>query len=59
MYYRFLSARRRPAEVETLLGDPTKIKTKLGWSMEYDFNALVEEMVTEDRKQIRRSRGEH
>lgn len=34
----------RPTEVATLLGDPTKAKTKLGWSPEYDFNALVKEM---------------
>ena len=34
----------RPAEVETLLGDPTKAKTVLGWEPEYDFNALVQEM---------------
>jgi GDPmannose 4,6-dehydratase len=34
----------RPAEVETLLGDPTKAKTVLGWEPEYDFKALVQEM---------------
>lgn len=37
----------RPAEVETLLGDPTKAKTQLGWEPEYDFYSLVEEMCTE------------
>jgi len=36
----------RPAEVETLLGDPTKAKTILGWEPEYDFECLVEEMCT-------------
>ena len=35
----------RPAEVETLLGDATKAKEVLGWEPEYDFSALVQEMV--------------
>ena len=35
----------RPAEVETLLGDPTKAKEVLGWTPTYTFNELVEEMV--------------
>jgi len=34
----------RPAEVETLLGDPTKAKEKLGWEPEISFNKLVEDM---------------
>lgn len=38
----------RPAEVETLLGDPTKAKTQLGWEPEYDFECLVEEMCTKE-----------
>lgn len=38
----------RPAEVELLIGDPTKAKTELGWKHEYDFNALVKEMVEAD-----------
>ncbi len=38
----------RPTEVETLLGDPTKAKEKLGWVPEVGFGALVEEMVEED-----------
>jgi GDPmannose 4,6-dehydratase len=38
----------RPAEVETLLGDPTKAKTELGWEPEYDFECLVEEMCTKE-----------
>jgi GDPmannose 4,6-dehydratase len=36
----------RPTEVETLLGDPTKIKTVLGWKPEYSFEALVDDMCT-------------
>jgi GDPmannose 4,6-dehydratase len=34
----------RPAEVETLLGDPTKAKTVLGWKPKYDFKSLVQDM---------------
>ncbi|NQY35912.1 MAG: GDP-mannose 4,6-dehydratase [Alteromonadaceae bacterium] len=38
----------RPAEVETLLGDPTKAKEKLGWEPETSFQSLVVEMVQHD-----------
>lgn len=38
----------RPAEVESLLGDPTKAKRKLGWSPETTFEAMVEEMCQAD-----------
>jgi GDPmannose 4,6-dehydratase len=38
----------RPAEVETLLGDPSKARQKLGWSAECSFEELVEEMVAAD-----------
>lgn len=38
----------RPAEVEQLLGDPTKAKTQMGWKHEYNFEALVKEMVEAD-----------
>jgi GDPmannose 4,6-dehydratase len=38
----------RPAEVETLLGDPTKAKTKLGWEPKTSFAELVSEMMRED-----------
>jgi len=38
----------RPTEVETLLGDPTKARQKLGWSAECSFEELVEEMVRSD-----------
>jgi len=38
----------RPTEVETLLGDPTKARQKLGWSAEVSFPKLVEEMVDAD-----------
>jgi GDPmannose 4,6-dehydratase len=38
----------RPAEVDTLLGDPTKAKTLLGWSPRVDYKALVRMMVEAD-----------
>ncbi len=38
----------RPTEVETLLGDPTKGKEKLGWEPKISFNDLVKEMVHAD-----------
>ena len=40
----------RPAEVDTLLGDATKAKEKLGWVPKIKFAELVEEMITEDLK---------
>ena len=38
----------RPTEVETLLGDPTKAKEKLGWGPKTTFSELVREMIRED-----------
>ena len=38
----------RPTEVDTLLGNPTKAKKKLGWTARVGFRALVSEMVQED-----------
>jgi len=38
----------RPADVELLLGDPTKAKQKLGWKPEVNFDQLVEMMVRSD-----------
>jgi len=38
----------RPAEVDLLLGDPTKARTKLGWTPAVDFKALVRMMVDAD-----------
>ena len=40
----------RPTEVETLLGDPSKAKAKLGWTPKISFKQLVAEMVREDLK---------
>lgn len=38
----------RPTEVDLLIGDPTKAKTKLGWVPEYDLQALVKDMMQSD-----------
>ena len=40
----------RPTEVELLIGDPTKAKTKLGWVPQYDLAGLVKEMMESDLK---------
>ena len=40
----------RPTEVETLLGDPSKAKEKLGWEPEITLEEMVSEMVREDLK---------
>ncbi|MBD8890770.1 GDP-mannose 4,6-dehydratase [Roseibium litorale] len=44
----------RPAEVETLLGDPTKAKEKLGWVPEVTAREMCREMVEADHKAARR-----
>jgi len=44
----------RPTEVESLLGDASKARTKLGWTPKISFNALVAEMVREDLKAAER-----
>ena len=44
----------RPTEVETLLGDPSKAKQKLGWEPKISFSELVKEMVVEDLKTAQR-----
>nr|WP_208605161.1 GDP-mannose 4,6-dehydratase [Pseudomonas abietaniphila] len=44
----------RPAEVETLLGDPSNAKNKLGWTPKTTFAELVAEMVREDLKSAQR-----
>jgi len=41
----------RPAEVETLLGDPTKAKDKLGWTPTTTLEELVSEMVAADKEE--------
>jgi GDPmannose 4,6-dehydratase len=47
--YIFIDAKYfRPAEVELLIGDSTKARTKLGWEPKISFPELVERMVTAD-----------
>ncbi len=44
----------RPTEVETLLGDASKAKAKLGWVPKISFEALVKEMVLSDWKEAQK-----
>jgi GDPmannose 4,6-dehydratase len=44
----------RPAEVETLLGDPSKARIRLGWEPRIGFEAMVREMVAADLKEAER-----
>ncbi|HXH99780.1 MAG TPA: GDP-mannose 4,6-dehydratase [Sphingobacteriaceae bacterium] len=44
----------RPTEVDLLLGDPIKAKTKLGWTPKYDLEALVKDMIHSDLNLMRR-----
>ena len=44
----------RPAEVETLLGDPSKARTELGWETQVTFEQLVTMMVEEDLHRVER-----
>ena len=44
----------RPAEVKTLLGDPTKAKEKLGWSPKTTLEELVAEMVATDKEEAKK-----
>ena len=42
----------RPTEVDVLIGDPTKSKTKLGWKPTYDLARMIKEMVQNEFKSI-------
>jgi len=44
----------RPTEVELLIGDPTKAKSKLGWKPKYNLDSLIKEMVAGDLELFRR-----
>jgi GDPmannose 4,6-dehydratase len=45
----------RPTEVETLLGDPSKAKAKLGWTPEISVQEMCKEMVAEDLAQAKKN----
>jgi GDPmannose 4,6-dehydratase len=44
----------RPTEVDLLIGDPTKSKTKLGWEPKYDLPALIADMMSSDIKLMKK-----
>ncbi|MGJ1436879.1 GDP-mannose 4,6-dehydratase [Sphingobacterium siyangense] len=44
----------RPTEVDLLIGDPTKSKTKLGWQPKYDLAGLVKEMMEADLDRLKK-----
>ncbi|GAA4109706.1 GDP-mannose 4,6-dehydratase [Aquimarina addita] len=44
----------RPTEVELLIGDPTKAKEKLGWTLKYDLNDLIKDMMKSDLKLMKK-----
>lgn len=44
----------RPAEVDILIGDPTKAETKLGWEREISFKDLVQRMMKNDMKLVQK-----
>ncbi len=46
----------RPAEVELLVGDSSKARTKLGWEPEYDLLDLIKEMMESDLKLMRKEK---
>ncbi|MFD2514343.1 GDP-mannose 4,6-dehydratase [Pontibacter locisalis] len=46
----------RPTEVELLIGDPTKSRTKLGWEPKYDLPALVQDMMQADLEHFHREK---
>ncbi len=49
----------RPAEVDLLIGDPSKAKAKLGWEHKTGWQALCEEMVQEDLIRVEKDRRSH
>ena len=54
-YVQHDAALDRPAEVETLLADPSKARTELGWSPTVDFEGLIRMMVDADLDRVKRS----
>ena len=46
----------RPSEVDLLVGDPSKAKSKLGWQPEYDLKMLVDDMMESDLKLMKKEK---
>ncbi len=44
----------RPTEVDLLIGDPSKSKSKLGWEPQYDLNGLIQDMMQSDIKLMKK-----
>jgi len=44
----------RPTEVEMLIGDATKARTKLSWEPRYDLDALIDDMMQSDIKEMKK-----
>jgi GDPmannose 4,6-dehydratase len=44
----------RPTEVELLIGDATKARTKLSWTPQYDLDALIEDMMQSDIREMKK-----
>ena len=47
----------RPSEVDSLLGDPSKAKKKLGWTPSYTLEELAKEMITNDMNELKKVIG--
>ncbi len=47
----------RPTEVDLLIGDPTKSRTKLGWKPNYDLAGLVKEMMASDLEYVHKEKA--
>jgi len=47
----------RPSEVDLLIGDPTKAKTKLGWKPKHDLHSLINDMMESDLEVMRKEKS--
>lgn len=55
-YVKFDPRYLRPSEVDALCGDSSKLRTTLGWSPEYNFESLVDEMIESDMELARQEK---
>lgn len=55
-YVKFDPKYLRPSEVDALLGDSSKLRNALGWSPEYNFDMLVDEMLERDMRDAEREK---